>query len=125
MPFAKLTIVPALAPGVAGNIISELTEIIAKDLGKQRDLTSVLIETPENAQWSIGATSRAVAAHLEIYVTAGTNSEQEKRVFVSNTMTLLREALPALDPATYVIVKELPATDWGYDGYTQADRAKM
>ena len=124
MPFAKLTIIPALAPSVAENIAIELTELIAKDLGKKRSLTSVLIETPNLAQWSIGAENQTVAAHLEICVTAGTNSEQEKRAFVCSSMKLLRKALPTLDPATYVVVKELSATDWGFDGRTQADRAK-
>jgi 4-oxalocrotonate tautomerase len=123
MPFARLTLMPAPAPEQAERLAAGLTELIAHDLGKQRDLTSVLIETPSFVRWLIGADGRATAAHLEVCVTAGTNSEQEKRAFVANSMKMLREGLRGLDPATYVVVKELSATDWGFDGSTQADRA--
>lgn len=57
-------------------------------------------------------------------MTAGTNSEEEKRAFVGNAMLLLRRTLPSLAAATYIVVKELPAINWGYDGQTQADRAE-
>lgn len=52
------------------------------------------------------------AAHLEVCVTLGTNTEAEKRHFIGNAMRLLRHAVPSLATATYVVVKELSATDW-------------
>lgn len=107
----------------ATHLARELTALIARDLGKRHDLTSVLIETPGAFHWAIGDGGRPSAAHLEVCVTAGTNSEQEKRAFSTNAMAILQRALPDLDPATYIVVKELPATDWGYGGRTQADRA--
>ncbi|MFT4080260.1 tautomerase family protein [Rhodomicrobium sp.] len=124
MPFARLTITPTPLQENAQALAAELTDLIAHDLGKHRDLTSVLVETTGSQVWTIGASERASAAHLEVYVTAGTNSEDEKRTFIANAMALLRRAYPNLGAATYVVVKQLPATDWGYDGRTQADRAK-
>lgn len=123
MPFARLTMTPARTPNQARHLADEITALIAHDLGKQYDLTSVLIETPGVFHWAIGSGYRPSAAHLEVCVTSGTNSEQEKRAFIRNAMAILRDALPDLDPATYVIIKELPATNWGYGGRTQADRA--
>lgn len=124
MPFARLTLIPAPTPNMAEQLAADLTAIVASDLGKQRELSSVLVETPSASQWTIGANEQEVAAHLEVCVTAGTNTEEEKRTFVGNAMRLLRRALPTLPTATYVLVKELPAINWGYDGQTQADRAK-
>lgn len=124
MPFARLTLIPAPTLDMAQSLAAELTAIVARDLGKQRDLTSVLVETPSAFRWTIGANEQEVAAHLEVCVTAGTNTEEEKRTFAGNAMLLLRQALPTLAVATYVVVKELPAIDWGYDGQTQADRAR-
>jgi 4-oxalocrotonate tautomerase len=124
MPFARLTLTPALAPERASRLAAELTDLVAASLGKRHDLTSVLIETPGETLWTIGGHPRATAAHLEVCVTAGTNSDEEKRTFVANAMRTLKEALPGLDPATYVIVKEMPGSDWGFDGRTQADRAR-
>lgn len=124
MPFARLTLShePSLDQG--RQLCTELTDLIANALGKRRDLTSVLIEVPGAHRWTVGADEQPAAAHLEVSVTAGTNSEEEKTAFIASAMSLLRRTLPDLHPATYIVVKEHPATDWGYDGRTQADRAK-
>ena len=123
MPFARLTLIPAQPAETTQRIAADLTDLIARDLGKRRDLTSVLIETPGPYQWTIGANACKSAAHLEVCVTFGTNSADEKQGFVKSAMALLRRELPEIADATYVIIKELPGGDWGYDGRTQADRA--
>ncbi len=125
MPFARLTTIPTLTPEVANQIAVDLTELIASGLGKKHELTSVLVGNPNEGVWTIGATTQETCAHLEVYVTTGTNSEDEKRTFVANAMSLLRQAAPDLSVATYVVIAELPASNWGYDGVTQADRAKQ
>lgn len=124
MPFARLTLIPAQSPDLTQRLAADLTNLIVSDLGKQRKLTSVLIETPGMAQWSIAATNQQIATHLEVSVTVGTNTEDEKRAFITNAMHLLRRALPELAEATYIVVRDLPGGDWGYDGQTQADRAQ-
>ncbi|MCI4661280.1 MAG: hypothetical protein MRY63_05585 [Neomegalonema sp.] len=101
-----------------------MTDHIVQDLGKKRELTSVLVESTVAAHWEIGGIARASAAHLEVCVTAGTNSDAEKRRFIANAMESLRNALPGVSEATYVVIRELPGSSWGYDGRTQADRAK-
>lgn len=123
MPFARLTLTPAPEPETAQQLAADLTALIAHDLNKRFELTSVLIETPTPCCWTIGAASPPTCAHLTVNVTATTNTADEKRTFVSNAMALLRKALPGCAPATYVVVQELPGSDWGYDGKTQADRA--
>jgi len=123
MPFARLTLIPAQPAEMAQRLAVKLTDIIARDLGKRHDLTSVLVETPIAFQWTIGARECSSAAHLEVCVTSGTNSADEKQRFVDSAMALLRLEVQDLAAATYVIVKELPGGDWGYDGRTQADRA--
>jgi 4-oxalocrotonate tautomerase len=125
MPFARLTCHLASPDHSLDreSLAVALTDLIATDLGKRRDLTSVLIETPANGFWTVGGGRQAVAAHLEVFVTSGTNTIEDKREFVARAMALLRENIPELHPATYVVVHELPATDWGYDGKSQFDRA--
>lgn len=124
MPFARLTLSRELPPDQGRHLCNELTDLIANELGKRQELTSVLIEVPGSHHWTIGGNGQATAAHLEVCVTAGTNAEEEKRAFMASAMSLLRRTLPTLDRATYIVVKENPATDWGYDGRTQADRAR-
>ncbi len=123
MPFARLTLVPAPSQDQIDSLHKDITGLIASVLRKRHDLTSVLVETPVPAAWSIDAMARGAAAHLEVFVTAGTNTEVEKRQFIRSAMDTLRNVVPGLPEATYVVVHELPGTDWGYDGQTQFERS--
>ncbi|MEB2871285.1 tautomerase family protein [Pseudomonas rhizosphaerae] len=124
MPFARLTMSLDLPVDQSRHLCNELTDLIASALGKRRELTSVLMEVMGAHHWTVGGTDQPTAAHLEVCVTAGTNTEEQKAVFMVGAMALLRSALPNLNPATYIVVKEHPGTDWGYDGRSQADRAR-
>jgi 4-oxalocrotonate tautomerase len=126
MPFARLTYRPQ-SPNRdqdrEHHLALALTDLIAGELAKRRDLTSVLVEATASGRWAIGGEPQASATHLEVFVTAGTNTLAEKRRFLHCAMALLRAEFPDLHAATYVVLHELPATDWGYDGRSQADRA--
>lgn len=64
-----------------------------------------------------------MAAHLEVKVTAGANTTAEKAAFMSKASALLRSVLgEMLHEVTYVVVHELPADTWGWDGITQGAR---
>ena len=100
-----------------------MTDRMARLMAKQAELTAVLVERLDVSGWSIGAAPVPVAAHVDAFVTAGTNDEKQKLAFIGNVHDLLRELCGAgLPLATYVIVHEVPASDWGYGGQTQAAR---
>lgn len=122
MPFARLTYHPP-HPEREHDLARALTDLVATDLAKRHDLTSVQIEAASAQTWTIGGQRQPKTAHLEVFVTAGTNAVEQKRQFLKRAMALLRAEWPELPAATYVVVHELPATDWGYDGRSQADRA--
>jgi 4-oxalocrotonate tautomerase len=102
---------------------TQISALVAEVLKKKHHLTSVLVEHVDRGSWTVGGQPQTAAAQLEVYVTAGTNTEQEKRDFVRRSAELLKKSDAGLDPATYVAVHELPGANWGYDGATQADRA--
>jgi 4-oxalocrotonate tautomerase len=124
MPFVRITVSgPTLAPNQVSLLQVEMTELMASVLGKRADLTSVLVEQAATAGWAIGGTPAKVAVHVDATITAGTNSAEEKARFIENTMRLLKSVLGSeLHPATYVVVTEVPANSWGYDGRTQENR---
>lgn len=122
MPFLRLTVTPAPAADTARRLAEGATRLMAEVLGKNPALTSVLVETPAAAAWTIGATPAARAAHLEALITQGSNSVAEKRAFLRRAMDLLSTELGTLPEATYVVVRDIPADDWGYGGRSQADR---
>lgn len=123
MPFIRLTTSIPLPPAVSNETSLLLTDLMANVLHKKRELTAVLIESP-NGPWTIGGARPPQAAHLEANITAGTNTDGEKAEFVRATMDLLGRQLAPLHEATYVIVREIPSTDWGYGGCTQAARLR-
>ncbi|MDI1343527.1 MAG: tautomerase family protein [Pseudolabrys sp.] len=124
MPFIRITALgPMLTAGQISRLNTEVTGLMESVLGKVAELTSVLVEQPESARWTIGGIATPVAVHVDATVTAGTNKPEQKALFVERTMTLLKNVFgPDLNPATYVVVTEVPANSWGYDGRTQESR---
>ncbi|MDB5947360.1 MAG: hypothetical protein JWQ33_2386 [Ramlibacter sp.] len=129
MPTLKLTISPLQNPDRYASLARALTRITAQQLGKRPEVTAVVIEDLPQAQWFVaGRQVQRPAALLEISITQGTNTQHEKAAFIEAAFSELQQQLAdggALEEASYVIVRELPASDWGYDGVTQAERKRQ
>ena len=129
MPTLQLRIAPLQNPERYAALAHALTALTARLLGKRPEVTAVLIDDLPAARWHIGGqASTAATALLQIDITAGTNTEVEKAAFVAQAFAELERQLGAgqrLTPASYVIVRELPANDWGYGGLTQAARRQI
>lgn len=98
---------------------------MASVMRKNAELTSVLVEVVPLDGWSIDGQPAPIAAHLDVKVTQGTNSSEEKESFIAEAAALLREVMgDALPVATYVVVDEVPADAWGYDGLSQDKRRR-
>jgi 4-oxalocrotonate tautomerase len=125
MPFVNIKVAGAsLAPEQILRLQTEATRLMAEVMHKKPELTAVLVEQLDAARWAVGAIPVRAAAHLDVKVTAGTNTPEEKRRFVSEAVRLLRSVIgPTLNPVCYVVVHEIAADAWGYGGRTQADRA--
>lgn len=124
MPFIRVTALgPALTAAQIARLNTKVTGLMESVLGKVAELTSVLVEQPEAARWTIGGIATPVAVHVDATVTAGTNTPEQKAIFVERVMTLLKSVFgQSLNPATYVVVTEVAANSWGYDGRTQESR---
>ena len=124
MPFVNIKVAGlSLAPEQVQRLQSEATRLMIEVMHKKRDTTAVLVEQVDAAKWTVGAVPVRAAAHLDVKVTAGTNTPEEKRRFVSEVMALFRSVIgPALNPVCYVLVHEVSGDAWGYGGRTQADR---
>ena len=107
MPTLHLHLTPPQTDTQNAHLAQALTDITARVLGKRPEVTAVLIHTLPQAQWFIGA----VAEHKATFVDA-----------VWHTLAQHLAAGGPLAPASYVIVREVPATDWGYAGLTQHAR---
>ena len=123
MPILSLKLAPLQNPERYRQLAQTLTALTAELLGKRREVTAVMIEDLPAARWYVDAAEvQRPTACLEISITAGTNTEVEKAAFIAAAYAELERQLGAdgpLEEASYVIVRELPAADWGYGGATQ------
>ena len=110
-------------------LATTLTRITADTLGKRAEVTAVLIEDLPATRWFVGAQAvQRPTALLEISVTEGTNTAAQKAAFIEAAFAALQRQLApgsSLEEASYVIVREVPATDWGYGAKTQHARQAL
>ncbi len=127
MPTLQLKVSPLQNPSRYRALAEALTRITAQELGKRAEVTAVVIDDVPAARWHVGGTDvQRPTAMLEISITQGTNTAAQKATFVARAFAELEAQLSqgqGLEPASYVIVREVPASDWGYGGQTQAARA--
>lgn len=128
MPFINIAVAgTALDAARKQRLFDETTRLMRDVMGKKFELTAVRIDEHPADNWSVGARSAAAlgetAVHMDIKVTAGTNTDAEKAAMIEAAMAMLRDVVGNPPEASYVVIHDLPATAWGYDGRTQKARA--
>lgn len=127
MPILTLKTTTPPSANAANTLVRQLTELSTHLLSKRAEVTAFVWQVVPDAHWWIGGASTPQAhAQLDIRVTQGTNTAQEKAEFVRAAHAALEAAYrpQGLHPASYVSVLEVPATDWGYGGLTQRERGQ-
>lgn len=127
MPFIEVRIA---TDQVTDNVVKEvstgITEIMSGILNKKRELVAVTVTSVDPRQWVIASqtlnNSRLTTAFVSARITAGTNTEQQKAEALRQIHRLLNNAIGPLNEASYIVLNELPADDWGYDGKSQKSR---
>ena len=128
MPYITITIAGQTLDSEQTNIlVTETTRLMHEVMGKRGDVTSVRVEEVSGQRWAIGGAlvgeGGLAAAHMDIKVTAGTNTAEEKATMVAAGYRLMQQVFGAIHEACYVIIHELPADAWGFGEQTQAARA--
>ena len=126
MPYLNIKIAGPASSETCNKVATLLTELTASILGKKRELTAVAVEFTEPQQWFIGGAPveqlQANSFYLDIQVTEGTNTKNEKSEYVHQVFAGMEEILGNVAPASYIVVHEVPADAWGYQGQTQEYR---
>ena len=103
----------------------QTTKLMAEILGKRPEVTVVAVESMASKNWSVGGQAVSEVnslAQMEAVITAGTNTEAEKSAFIDAAYQMLCSILNAELSPLYVLIIEVDAANWGYDGKTQAFR---
>ena len=126
MPTLNLKVAPLQNPPQYRALAVALTRLTALHLGKREAVTAVVIDDLPAARWYIGGhDAERATALLEVSVSSGTNTVEQKEAFIAAAFAELQRQLGngrPLEEASYVIVREVAGTDWGYSGISQAMR---
>ena len=126
MPYLNVKLCAPPSPETTQRIASFLTDLTASILHKKQEVTAVAVEYLPAQQWFIGGTSQAARGaatfYLDIKVTEGTNTKNEKAEYIKRVFAGFEAALGRIDPASYIVIHEVRADAWGYAGETQEYR---
>lgn len=126
MPFLNVKISGGESPDTTKQVADVLGTLTTKILGKKRELTSIAVEQVAGSQWFVGGTlisSQEVKTfYLEIKITEGTNSKDEKAAYLKEVWPAMETILGKLHPASYIVITDVSGDSWGYEGATQEFR---
>lgn len=123
MPIVNVKLCASPSAELSGAVASALTTITADVLKKKAALTAVVIDYLPPTQWFVGGVSVQTASFsVDIQVTEGTNTKDEKALFVAQVFVAMQTLLGATAFVNYVMIHELHADAWGYNGQTQERR---
>jgi 4-oxalocrotonate tautomerase len=113
---------PSLKSEIAA-AVSELTAII---LRKDPKVTAIIVKSADAADWFAGGKSLAeqkLASYwLDIHVSEGTNTKDEKAAYLAAMFARMGELLGPLHEETYLHVDEVKGDAYGYGGLSQERR---
>lgn len=126
MPYLNLKLSTPPSTPTAQRIAATLADLTTGILGKKRAVTSVAIDFVPAEHWFVGGLDLAEQAlatfYLEAKITAGTNTKDEKAAYIRQAFDTMAQHLGPLHPASYIVIHEVGADAWGYQGQTQEHR---
>jgi len=123
MPYLHLALSHTPPADRRAAVAQALTDLTVELLGKRRELTALAITPVPPCQWFVGGTALAGQSYqLDIKVTEGTNTADEKARYIAQVHATLESLLGPMAAASYVVVDDVDGRAWGYQGKTQAAR---
>lgn len=120
MPYLHIKVAAAESADTSARIAQLLTDLTVSVLGKKRELTAVALAYVKPTSWFIGGKALAAPSFfLDIKVTEGTNTKDEKAAYIQQVFAGLSNILGELAPASYIVIHELRGDAWGYQAQTQ------
>jgi 4-oxalocrotonate tautomerase len=106
MPYLNLKIAGANEPRAIAELAGQLTMLTTEVLSKRREATAVAVELVPAGHWFVAGRPLAAgrrAFFLEVKVTEGTNTKDEKAAFLKGTHAAAEAVLGPVDPASYIV----------------------
>ena len=126
MPMITLRLAHPQPEALAAEAAALASSLTARFLAKDPRLTAVAVEIVPRERWFVGGQSLAALGQasffLEVRVTEGTNTKDQKEAYVSETFAAFGRLLGEVTTESYVYVIDAGAEAYGYGGRTQERR---
>jgi 4-oxalocrotonate tautomerase len=113
-------------PSLKADIAAAVTELTATILRKDPKVTAVIVKSVDAADWFAGGSSLAeqglASFWLDVHVSEGTNTKDEKADYLAATFRRMGELLGPLHHESYLHVDEVRGDAYGFGGLTQERR---
>ena len=113
-------------PSLKAEIAAAVTELTAKILHKDPKVTAIIVKSVDAADWFAGGRSLAeqklASFWLDIHITEGTNTKDEKAAYLAAMFERMGELLGPLHNESYLHVDEVRGDAYGFGGLTQERR---
>jgi 4-oxalocrotonate tautomerase len=113
-------------PSLKADIAAAVTELTAKILRKDPKVTAVIVRYVDAADWFASGSSLAeqglASFWLDVHVSEGTNTKDEKADYLAATFKRMGDLLGPLHHETYIHVDEVRGDAYGFGGLTQERR---
>lgn len=126
MPILQTKISAVGAAPTTTEVASMLQERTSRILGKKPDVTSILVEHVDPADWVVGGTTLREQGkssfYLAITITDETNTKDEKARYLREVFEGFERLLDNLHTESYIHVLDARAAAYGFGGRTQEGR---
>lgn len=127
MPYINIRIGAALSQEQRSTLYRKTTGLMHTIMGKKRVVTVVHIQESGPESWSTNGVTLSsedpTCVYVDIKITEGTNTADQKAEMIASMIKVLEEVVGAIQEACYVVISDIAANSWGYNGKTQAARA--
>lgn len=114
------------SPELKADIAKAVSELTAGILHKDPKVTAIIVKSVDPADWFAGgrslADARLASFWLDIHVTEGTNTKDEKAAYIAAMFARMGELLGPLHNESYLHVDEVKGDAYGFGGLTQERR---
>src|SRR5947207_1168695 len=114
------------SPSLKAEIASAVSDLTARILRKDPKDTAVIVKSVDAADWFAGGQSLAeqglASFWLDVHVSEGTNTKDEKAAYLAALFQRMGELLGPLHEESYAHVDEVKGDAYGFGGFTQERR---
>jgi 4-oxalocrotonate tautomerase len=126
MPMINVQIAGEPDTGLARDVVESVSSLTARILGKDPKVTAIAVEFIPRRLWFIAGKCaeehRKGAFFLDVRISDGTNTKDEKARYVAAAFTAMSRLLGGVHEESYVHVDDVRADAYGYGGLTQERR---